>query len=167
MFTDFYLKRQLMKQKWQDNLPALRRGRRPSHCSLLFSSVCSFVLSDFLFLLIPLLAGFLRIGMDFITWSWRNIRGALWLLYWVTGCSPLSRPFFCGKCDHDWNGSSVGSPQGCVPSPQLFILFINLCQSQCDNRWLWSSACFMRGKQSRPVFDEFVKWAWGLCSSMY
>ena len=62
--------------------------------------------------------------------------------------------------------SSTGSPQGCVPSPLLYILYTNMSQSRHKNRIILKFADdtiivnLLHDNESNhgPVIDEFVTW---------
>ena len=62
--------------------------------------------------------------------------------------------------------SSTGSPQGCVPSPLLYILYTDDCRSQHTNRHILKFAddsaivSLLNGKESEhgPVLNDFIAW---------
>ncbi len=64
----------------------------------------------------------------------------------------------------EWLVSSTGSPQGCVLSPLLFILYTNDCMSSYRHIIKFADVsvivCLMSEEDSMygPVFDDFIMW---------
>lgn len=55
---------------------------------------------------------------------------------------------------------STGSPQGCVLSPLLYILYTNMCQSKHANNTVQKFASFLQDNESGhgSIIEKFVIW---------
>ncbi len=73
-------------------------------------------------------------------------------------------------CFSDWLVSSTGSPQGCVFSPLLFILYTNDCKSSYRNRHIIKCpddsviVCLMSEDDS---MQGFIKWCQNFFLKLY
>ncbi len=90
-----------------------------------------------------------------------NIVG--WILDFLTSRTQRVRVNGCMSAELT---SSTGSPQGCVLSPLLYILYTNKCRSRHDNRFILKFAddsvivSLLNDNENShgPVVDEFVEW---------
>ena len=86
-----------------------------------------------------------------------------WILDFLSGRSQRVR---VNGCVSGVLSSSTGSPQGCVLSPLLYILYTDDCRSQFPNRYILKFAddtvivSLLRDAESShgPVLDYFLKW---------
>lgn len=72
---------------------------------------------------------------------------------WILDCLKVN------NCFSEWLVSSPGTPQGCVLSPLLFILYTNYCRSRFRNRHIIKFADhFVTGHLLSEEVDDFIVW---------
>ena len=89
------------------------------------------------------------------------------MISWITDfLSCRTQQVRVGKSFSDWITTWIGSPQGCVLSSFLFILYTNSCTSTFQNRHFIKyaddtalvSLLYDEEEEHGPVFDFFLRW---------